>query len=108
MAKHVEAYFHTENDAESAKADLQSLEIEHEFIEAIPDDRDLNTIVPVGGSSQFGGTANISSVMNTKDIMDDPDGHLTHLLQFEVDEDRYEEALSIIKQHMGHMDQDHL
>ncbi|KHE67080.1 hypothetical protein [Halobacillus sp. BBL2006] len=112
MAKHVEAFFQTENDAESAKASLQKLTIEHEMVEAIPEDKDLTTIVPVGGSSSTGGGAfNFTEVVQP--AFDDEGAlfdkrHLTHILHFEVQEEEYERALEIIKEHEGHMDKSHL
>ncbi|UOR13352.1 hypothetical protein [Halobacillus amylolyticus] len=89
MTKHVEAYFKTENDAESAKASLQKIEIENELVEPIPDDSSLLArLVPLSNFKNPGS-----------------DRHLTHLLQFDVKEEGYKSALSIIEEHDGHMDQ---
>lgn len=112
LTKHIEAFFKTENDAESAKADLQKLTIEHEMVEAIPDEADLTTVVPIAGSSNTGGgTFNFTEVLEPKY---DENGalsdkrHLTHILHFYIQEEEYDHALNIIKDHEGHMNKNHL
>ncbi|MBH0231136.1 hypothetical protein [Halobacillus yeomjeoni] len=111
MTKHIEAFFSTENDAESAKADLQSLSIQHEMVEAIPEDVDLTPVVPVAGSSNTGGgTFNFTEVLKPKY---DNDGalsdkrHMTHTLHFYIKEEEYDRALEIIEKHEGHMNHKH-
>ncbi len=88
MTKHVEAYFETENDAESAKASLQKLVIEEEYIEPVPDNTPLlSRLIPLNNLDKSG-----------------PDKQLTHLLRFDVKDENYETALNVIKEHEGHMD----
>ncbi|MGP4060872.1 hypothetical protein [Halobacillus sp. H74] len=107
MAKFVQAYFKTENNAESAKTDLQKLSVNQEMVEAIPEDTDLTPIVPLAGSTNSGGgTFNFTEVISPKH---DQDGalsdkrHLTHVLHFTIKEEEYERALKIVKDHEGHM-----
>ncbi|UOQ92596.1 hypothetical protein MUO14_19440 [Halobacillus shinanisalinarum] len=88
MTKHVQVYFKTENDAESANASLQKLAIENEQIEPVPDDPPLlSRLIPLNN-------------LNNPET----DNHLTHLLHFDVKEEERESALEIIKEHKGHMD----
>ncbi len=111
MSKHVEAYFKTENDAESAKAELQSLRTENELVEAIPEDANLTTsIIPLGGANQFGAGAGVAGALDPDDesAPGSNDEHLTHLLQFQVHEEDFDQALHTIQKHYGHMDQSHL
>lgn len=107
MAKAVQAYFKTENDAESAKATLQSLSVEQEMVEAIPEETDMTPIVPIAGSTNSGGgTFNFTEVISPKhdqeSAMSDK-RHLTHVLHFSIKEEEYERAIQVIKDHDGHM-----
>lgn len=112
LSKHLEVFFKTENDAESAKAELQKLKISNELVEPIPEDTDLKPIVPMAGSSNTGGgTFSFTDVLEPKY---DKEGalsdkrHLTYVLHCKVQEEEYEQAIKIIKNHDGHMDQSKL
>ncbi|MFC7063088.1 hypothetical protein [Halobacillus seohaensis] len=112
MRKHIEAYFNTENDAESARAELQKLSMENDLVEAIPEETRLTGIVPVLNQSQSAGVPDFNDFIDpdknvSKDENQDVD-HLTHLLHFDVKGDDYNEALAILKTHNGHMDQDEI
>ncbi|MYL38318.1 hypothetical protein [Halobacillus litoralis] len=112
MSKTVQAYFQTENDAESAKADLQSLSVQREMVEAIPGDVDLTPVVPVAGSANTGGgTFNFTEVITPKHDREEAlsdKRHLTHVLHFSVKEEEYERAVGVIKDHNGHMNRNDL
>ena len=104
--KAIQAYFQTENDAESAKASLQSLSVEQESVEAIPEDTDMTPIVPAAGSTNSGGgTFNFTEVVSPKHDRDalSYKKHLTHVLHFSVKEEEYDRAIQVIKEHEGHM-----
>ncbi|MCA0984051.1 hypothetical protein LCL89_08340 [Halobacillus yeomjeoni] len=111
MSKYIEAFFKNENDAESAKADLQALTVEKELVEPIPDETEMAHVVPVVSSSHTGGALNFTEVLKPEF---DKDGalsdkrHLTHTLHFYVQEEEYDRALSIIEKHEGHMQKIHL
>ncbi|MFK3960203.1 hypothetical protein [Guptibacillus hwajinpoensis] len=49
MSKSLQAYFTTENDAESAKADLQTYSVSQLSVEHIPEDQKLSIDTPVQG-----------------------------------------------------------
>ncbi|RWZ58229.1 hypothetical protein EQV77_10665 [Halobacillus fulvus] len=109
MAKHIEAFFPTENDAEGAKSELQKLKIEKELIEPIPEDTDLTPIVPIVSSTNAGsGSLNFNDVLepikNQDDSMRDKK-QLTHVLHFYLQEEHYDQAIEVIKNHHGHMDE---
>lgn len=108
MTRHIEAFFETENDAESAKADLQELGIEKEMVEPIPDDADVLPIVPVQGSTNTGGGGvSFDSIVHPgKD--DTRKKHLTHVLHFYLKDEHFDGALEKIKEHNGHMDEKYL
>ncbi|WP_101846383.1 hypothetical protein [Halobacillus sp. Marseille-P3879] len=113
MTKHIEAYFKTENDAESARAELQKLSVSNEMVEAIPEESRLTGIVPILNQSQSAGVANFSDVIKPDKATSREDtppetNYLTHLLHFDVDRDEYNDALAILTTHQGHMDQDKL
>jgi hypothetical protein len=105
--KAVQVYFPTENEAESAKASLQSLSVEQESVEVIPGDTDMAPIVPVAGSANTGGgTFSFTEVISPKHDQDSAlsdKKHLTHVLQFSVKEEEYDRAIQVIKEHEGHM-----
>ncbi|MCP3032087.1 hypothetical protein LF817_12090 [Halobacillus sp. A1] len=117
MTKHIEAFFRTENDGESAKAELQKLSTQNEMVEPIPEQSRLTGVVPVLNQSQSSGGVAAGGVAGFGDFLksdkntsreDTPTDveHLTYLLHFDVKDDEYQEALSILKNHDGHMDQD--
>ncbi|SFK23622.1 hypothetical protein SAMN04487936_109158 [Halobacillus dabanensis] len=105
--KTIQAYFPTENDAESAKASLQSLSVKQDTVEVIPEDTDLAPIVPVAGSTNTGGgTFNFTEVVtpnhDRNSALSDKK-HLTHVLHFSVKEEEYDRAIRVIEEHEGHM-----
>ncbi|WP_173917148.1 hypothetical protein [Halobacillus sp. Marseille-Q1614] len=114
MKKHVEAFFKNENDAEGARAALQKVAIENDTIEAIPEQKNVKGVVPVlnqSGTSAVTGVAGFTDFLNPKKDTqraeeDEEAGHLTQLLQFDVKEEDYQEALSILEENKAHMDQD--
>ncbi|TGB03991.1 hypothetical protein [Halobacillus salinus] len=108
MTKHIEAFFETENDAESAKADLQELGIEKELVEPIPEEADVLPIVPVAGSTNVGG-AGISYDNIVHPGQDDTGKkHLTHVLHFYLSDEHFDRAIEKIGKHSGHMNEKHL
>lgn len=102
MIRKVEVYFESENDAESAKASLQSIKTTPIFIEEMSGETDgkvyvpffytnINSFGPMNNTGVIGTQASFSS--------DKKEGEVTHLLHFEVDEEDYNQALAILKEH---------
>ncbi|MBA2175391.1 hypothetical protein H0266_10845 [Halobacillus locisalis] len=83
MDKQVRAYFYTENDAESAKADLESYGIDEERIEPFQSDEGIN----------------LKEVFKLTD-----EDRITHMLYFRVDNKYMTEVKETIKAHNGQME----
>ena len=101
-ARKVEVYFENENNAESAKASLQSIKTTSIMIEEMPRETGTRMYVPFFSSNIVGpGTINNTGAIGTQDSFssDKKNGEVTHLLHFEVDEENYNQALSILKEH---------
>ena len=102
MIRKVEVYFENENDAESAKASLQSIKTTPVFIEEMSGETDGKVYVPF-----FYTNINSSGSMNNTGVIGTPasfssdkkEGEVTHLLHCEVDEEDYNQAISILKVH---------
>ncbi|MDC3412114.1 hypothetical protein NC797_01555 [Aquibacillus sp. 3ASR75-11] len=80
--KKIQAYFTNENDAESVRAKLQTLNVENVTVEEIPENSNIirDLIHPEEGDQQ-----------------------LPQVLQLEVVEEDYQEATAILKESSGHM-----
>ena len=106
MTRTVEVYFKSENDAASASASLQRLKTHNMFTDPMTDDYDTKMIVPFFPTAihDLGATTNMASadpgvVGMVETENKDKNVKLTHLLQFDVEESDYEEALWILKEH---------
>lgn len=107
MAKRVEIYFKSENDAESARAKLQTQKVSNISVEKIPDARESDGRVfvandptyatggGVGGNLSGGATA--EPFAYTGDATSDDNTPLTYLVTFEVSEANYPDTLVAIK-----------
>lgn len=81
--KKIQAYFENENDAEAAKAKLQTIHIQNESVEKVPsDDKKIR--------------------FDILDISPQEDSR-PHVLQFEVEETNLDEANRIINDSKGHL-----
>ncbi|WP_077624568.1 hypothetical protein [Sediminibacillus massiliensis] len=110
MAEHVEAYYKSENDAESARAKLNTLNTNQILIEEIPDGTDTKLLVPFMGSGDMAAstTTGVPPVaptqMDNKKKEADPKS-LTHLIHFEVEEEDYEKALNVLRETGSYIDE---
>lgn len=99
MSKSLLAYFKSENDAESARASLQRLRVTDLHVEQLSEKENRTVFIPffISGStfSDTGdvGGLNQGSGMLAKDMMNDDDSFVTHLLEGRVEESDYEEAI---------------
>ena len=82
------AYYRTEDDAESAKAKLETLEVHNLTVEKIPDDS--NEFVDV-----------IRDIFTDDDRYEDE--HAPQVLRFEVTNDDVAEANRIVKESEGYI-----
>lgn len=106
MTKTVEVYFKSENDAASASASLQRLKIHNMFIDPMTEGYDTKMIIPFFPTTihDISATTNMASadpgVVGMVEVeSNEKNVKLTHLLQFDVEESDYEEALWILKEH---------
>lgn len=121
MAKKIEVYFKSENDAESAHAALKKLKVNDVYIEEIPGDTDTGFFVPfssanVGSSSGaagYSGTAGTAGsaggpiapfapIVGRDNDEDHDHGKLTHLMHFNVEEEDFDETVSILIDNDGY------
>lgn len=115
MTKNIRAYFKSENDAESAQAKLQKLRVSNVFIDEFPEDEHESEFVPilplgtagtgtgVTGAGIAGGGADAVSMSSGSLLEDDRnDNHVTHLLEGQVEDEDYKEALQILADNNGY------
>lgn len=85
----VQAYFRNENEAEDAKASLQTLNARDVMVEKVPEsNRNLWDLIrdTFSGSNSF-----------------DEDHHNPHVVEFQVEEEGYHKAKEIIREKNGHI-----
>jgi hypothetical protein len=115
MSKSLQAYFSTENDAESAKADLQTYSVSKLSVEHIPEDQKLNIDIPFPGQ----GTATPAGANNdmffsnetptgkqeeNADPSEKADKEFHYLLAFETDEADDSDLREVISKNNGAME----
>lgn len=104
MSKHIEAYFKSENDAESVHAELNKLKVNNVLIEEMPKDYGGTMLIPflsINSSTGSGGVVPLSPI---KPEQHNSSQDLTQLLQFDVEDEDYEDALTILKENDGYGD----
>lgn len=99
MKKRIEAYFKSENDAESAKAALQQLHVSDMIVDDIPESGYKVTFVPFTQSgASFGVAAPIDIKQEEQNAED-----ITHVLEGEVNAEEYDKAMDILSAKDGYM-----
>jgi hypothetical protein len=117
MAKHIQAYFETENEAEHIRVLLQTYNTEDLEVGKLADGHlgGRNIIVPiaaVGGSTgagiglngSGGGVAPLAAVSAADDELWDGDNNLHYVLSAKVLEEDYEEIRNLIRHNRGHVE----
>jgi hypothetical protein len=84
--KKIQAYFKNENDAESVRTKLRTLNVEDGMIEKVPNGRNLTDIV----SDLFGGE-------------DHSRAGNPYVYEFMVSEDDHDKARTIVQDHYGYI-----
>lgn len=99
MKKRIEAYFKSENDAESARAALQQLQVYDMIIDGIPESGYKLTFVPF---TQPGLSWGVVAPVN---INQEEQGEvkMTHVLEAEVKAEDYDKAMKILSEKDGYM-----
>lgn len=99
----VEVYFKNENDAESARADLEKYNVHNTAVEKVPDGTRAGGFIPLFSPGSGSGSAGIPFF--TQDRTNDSEAqkadpkYMSHMLRFEVDEKDYEETIAALKNH---------
>lgn len=102
IVRKVEAYFKNENDAESAKASLQSIKTTSVFIEEMSAGTDTKLYVPFFTTNveAAGAPSNVRPLgAQVPFLSEENHGEITHLLHFDVSEEEHDQAISILKDH---------
>ncbi|WP_226037885.1 hypothetical protein [Aquibacillus saliphilus] len=85
--RNIQAYFKTENDAESVRASLESIHVENESVERIPTDH--HELIEI-----------IIDIFKPESREDE---FSPYLVQFDVSETDFEEASNIVKNNRGYI-----
>lgn len=105
--KHVELYFKNENDAQSAKAELNKYKVKDVFLEKMGEGNRSGLFIPIfspywgAGGGAAGGAfpsfagSNDSSEEGKAEKADSK--YMSHMLRFDVNEEDYDEAISMLK-----------
>ncbi|UOQ49991.1 hypothetical protein MUN88_07990 [Gracilibacillus caseinilyticus] len=111
MYKPLQAFFKTENDAESVKADLNKLKTNDIRVDQLPDADHTLILTPLtysgNNTSGMGAGGGIVAAFRQDDegleVDNDP---REYTLECEVSEDDFQEALRIIMDNDGYVDQE--
>lgn len=104
MLQHVQVYFESENDAESAVVKLKKVAISDARVDSIPDgDRNLFVIPALNFSGGTGSSAGV--IANPNQNQGDPKD-FTHVLEFYVAPENIPEMLEVLGTTNGHLDKE--
>lgn len=115
MSKTLQAYFPTENDAESAKADLKSYSVNNLSVEHIPEDRKLSIDIPGSGQGTdtpaganndlfFSNQTPTGKQEENADPSEQNDKEFSYVLSFETENSDDTELREIVTKHNGAME----
>ncbi|CDO04518.1 hypothetical protein BN988_03078 [Oceanobacillus picturae] len=107
MTKSFVAYFKSENDAETAKAKLEKLRVSNVLVDELPETKKHNAYFPIVGMGTPGTMSTGTGVMGlgVADVSDnnrEEHGQITHLLEGKVEEEDYDQAISILAESKGY------
>ncbi|TDL34977.1 hypothetical protein E2R51_04445 [Jeotgalibacillus sp. S-D1] len=106
MLQHVQTYFQSENDAESAVVKLKKIPISDARVDPIPDG-DLNLLV-VPALSFSGNTTPTAGVVTNADLTQSQSssGDFTHVLEFYVAPENIPETMKVLGEVNAHLDKE--
>ncbi|SER27575.1 hypothetical protein SAMN04487944_102179 [Gracilibacillus ureilyticus] len=108
MAKFLQAFFKTEDDAESVKTDLVKLKTSDIRIDHLPDASQTLLLTPLAynssTSSSVGGNGFVASITNDNGQEVNDDSPREYTIEFNVEEEDFEEALHVIMKSDGYVD----
>ncbi|WP_163580199.1 hypothetical protein [Gracilibacillus saliphilus] len=107
MYKTIQAFFKTEDDAETVRAELNKLKTNDIIVDQLQDQDQTILLAPITFSGNYstgmGAGGSIVPGFIAKDEVGD-DAPREHTVECEVSEDDYPEALKIIMENDGHVD----
>ncbi|WP_377891083.1 hypothetical protein [Alkalihalobacillus sp. R86527] len=114
MSKTLQAYFPTENEAESAKADLKNYSVNNVSVEEVNEEKNLSVDTPdsgQGSNTEAGANNDLFFSNETptgkQEENADPeqnDKHYSYMLSFETTEEDDTELREIVTKHNGAME----
>ncbi len=117
MYKAIQAFFKSEDDAETVKADLNKLKVNNIRVDKLPEAGRTLMLTPLtyagNGTTNSGGGAGAGIIGaftsdNEGAGISKDDSSREYTVECEVEESDYQEALKIIMEQDGHMDRDAL
>lgn len=108
MVYRIHAYFKSENDAEAAKAKIQTLHVSHVLVDSIPEKKGMSFILPPLNYSTADSLAPARApakaymLLNVKE--QDSRLNLTHVLEFQVSEKHLDNALEQLRTNNAYID----
>ncbi|GGM27599.1 hypothetical protein GCM10011351_11790 [Paraliobacillus quinghaiensis] len=105
MFKKIQAYFKTEDDAEDVHATLNKLNIQNVLVDQLTEESDRSFIAPLGVNGSTS-AANPVGYPVPSDFEEDDKKERSIMLEFEVEEEDFGEALNIIKENDGHVNRE--
>ena len=104
MKKRFQAYFKSENDAESAKAALQRLRVTDLIVDDIPEGDHKINFIPFTQPGMNWGLAGTIDTEGAEELeVKEETGRVTHLLEGMVQAQEYEQALRILSEKEGYI-----
>lgn len=100
MSRKILAYFDSENDAESAKATLQTLKVRHVIVDKLPDTDEKVSYIPFTPTGQSQGAIGTIGLKNHNS--EENEGQVTHLLEAQVEEEDFEKAMQYLMDNNGY------
>ena len=107
MAERMQAYFKSENDAQSALASLQRVNVSNTFVEEIPDDGNRRVLIPAvsAGTGPVNTSAGPGLYRDLWNGDDEEEHSYSHILEFEVAEEDAEEAFRLLQKEKAYIDE---
>lgn len=101
MPKSILVYFKSENDAEAARSGLQRLRVSDLYVDHLPEGDNKTTYHPITNTGEAD-TEKSKGILKGLFQKEDP---MTHLVQAKVQEVDYDEAMEILTETNGYIEE---
>ena len=102
MSKSILVYFKSENDAEAARSGLQRLRVSDVYLDHLPEGDNKTSYVPIG---DMDADDTESRKGFFKGLFQKDNEPMTHLVQAKVQEVDYEEAMGLLTELNGYVEE---